>query len=132
MPVTRADVRSAYRYLLRSMAIAFQEDHATLNAARIEARRRFNDGNKSLNADSAEALQAVKEARDAGKFLRKNLVQGVKDEENGNFRKSYILVGVMVGLQIHDEIERGDNASIKTPPPIPMPERKSRRKKTQL
>jgi hypothetical protein len=86
MTVTRAEVRSAYRYLLRSIAVAFREDDSTLDAARNEARRRFNEGNKSLNADSAEALQAVKEARDAGKFLRENLVQGVKDEKNGNYR----------------------------------------------
>jgi hypothetical protein len=38
----------------------------------------------------------------------------------------------MVELRIHDEIERGDNNSIKNPPQIPMPARKTRRKKTDL
>jgi hypothetical protein len=86
--VTRAEVRSAYRYLLRSITLAFREDHITLSAAKTEARRRFNEGSQTLKLESAEAEQAVQEVRDTAKFMRVNLVQGVKDEETGRYRMS--------------------------------------------
>ena len=94
MSVTRADIRSAYRYLLRSISIAFREDHVTLAAAKIEAHRRFSEGEKTLNADPAAASQAIKEARDIGKFLRENLVQGIKDERTGNYRINLLSIWI--------------------------------------
>jgi complex III assembly factor LYRM7 len=85
--ITRTEVLSAYRYLLRSMTIAFQGDITTLSAARKEARSRFDTGRK-LAAESPEALEGVTEARNVGGFLRKNLVQGVKDDKDDVYRFS--------------------------------------------
>jgi hypothetical protein len=129
--VNRTEVLSAYRYLLRSIAIAFQGDHVRLSAARKEARKRFEMG-KILDPDSAEALDGVTEARNVGKFLRHNLVQGIKDENSDVYRTYLYKLGLKIGLRIHDETERGDNLSIKNPLPIPVPERKTRRRKTEL
>lgn len=83
--VTRMEVLSAYRYLLRSMAIAFQGDSAMLSAAKKEARNRFELGRK-LAAEDSEAFEGVKEARNVGKFLRQNLVQGIKDDKKDIYR----------------------------------------------
>ena len=83
--VTRREVLSAYRYLLRSMTIAFQGDITTLSAAKKEARSRFEIG-KKLAAESSEAFEGITEARNVGKFLRQNIVQGVKDEKEEVYR----------------------------------------------
>lgn len=83
--VTRTEVLSSYRYLLRSIAIAFQGDIVTLSAAKKEARNRFEVGRK-LNVDAPEALEGITEARNVGKFLRQNLVQGIKDEKKEIYR----------------------------------------------
>jgi hypothetical protein len=85
MPIARAEVFSAYRHLLRSIAIAFHGDHATLSAAREEARRRFKE-QQHLNPESAEAMEALTEAQSVGRFLRQNLVQGVKAEGEERYR----------------------------------------------
>jgi hypothetical protein len=83
--VARTEVLSSYRYLLRSITIAFQGDNVTLSAAKKEARNRFEIGRK-LNADAPEALEGIMEARNVGKFLRQNLVQGIKDEKEEIYR----------------------------------------------
>src|SRR5437762_14130670 len=83
--VSRTEVLSAYRYLLRSITVAFQGDITTLSAAKKEARSRFEIRRK-LAAESPEALEGVAEARNVGKFLRQNLVQGVKDEKEEMYR----------------------------------------------
>jgi hypothetical protein len=129
--VTKGQARLAYRYLLRSIAIAFQDDNVTLTAASKEARRRFELG-KELDPQSNEAIDGVKEATDVAKFLRQNLVQGQQIPNSDVFRKSCIRLGITVGLRIHDETERGDNSSIKNPIPLPKPARKPRRKPTEL
>jgi hypothetical protein len=67
------------------MAIAFNEDSSTLSAARKEARKRFEVGRK-FEANAAEAQAGIDEARQVGKFLRENLVQGVKDEKSEVYR----------------------------------------------
>ena len=85
--LTRTEVLSAYRYLIRSMTIAFRGDIITLSAARKEARSRFETGRK-LAAESPEALEGVTEARNVGRFLRQNLVQGVKDDTDEIYRIS--------------------------------------------
>ena len=66
------------------MNIAFQGDTTTLQAARKEARTRFEQ-KRNLNVDSPEALEAITEARNVGKFLRENLVQGIKDENTDTY-----------------------------------------------
>lgn len=83
--VARHEVFSAYRYLLRSIAIAFHGDQATLSAARNEARRRFKE-QRHLSPESTETMEALTEAQSVSKFLRRNLVQGVKAEGEDAFR----------------------------------------------
>jgi len=85
--LTKTDVIQTYRYLLRSMSIAFQGDTVTLQAARKEARTRF-EGKRNLNVDTAEAADAIAEARNVAKFLRENLVQGIKDEKTDTYSKN--------------------------------------------
>ena len=87
MSVTRTEVLSAYRYLLRSIAIAFPGDHELLTAARTEARTRF-DKARNLAADSNDAIEGVKHCRDVGLFLRRNVVQGVKDEDSDRYSET--------------------------------------------
>jgi len=86
-PIARAEVLSVYRHLLRSIAIAFNGDQHTLSAARQEARRRFKE-QQCLDPESAKAMEALTEAKSVGRFLRQNLVQGVKAEGEERFRKA--------------------------------------------
>ena len=83
--LTRADVFSAYRYLLRSITIAFHGDRVMLSAARKEARNRFNAG-KELDPTDPEGLARIDEAKAVGQFLRRNLVQGIKDGKTETYR----------------------------------------------
>ena len=91
--LTKTEVIQTYRYLLRSMQIAFQGDTTTLRAAKKEARNRF-DEKRNLNVDSPEALEAITEARNVGKFLRENLVQGIKDESTDAYSMSFCCLGI--------------------------------------
>lgn len=83
--VTRADVLSAYRYLLRSVRITFQGDKAMLTAAKKEARNRFDEG-KELDPESPGVAAGVQEAREIGQLLRRNIVQGVREGDSNNYR----------------------------------------------
>lgn len=83
--VTRAEVLSAYRYLLRSISLAFQGDTIVMTAAKKEARNRFDAGQKEVSPESPGAFAGIQEARDVGKFLRRNLVQGVKDGKEDTY-----------------------------------------------
>ena len=51
--------------------------------------KRLGDGSKEmrqLDPESTEAMDAVKEAQSVAKFLRQNLVQGVKAEGEDKYR----------------------------------------------
>ncbi|KAL1980783.1 hypothetical protein VTN96DRAFT_3553 [Rasamsonia emersonii] len=91
---------SAYRQLLRATRIAFQDDYRMLYAARAEARRRF-DENRRLGVDTPMQIQ---HAVEAAHILRHNIVQGVRDADSEDGKWT---------LRIHDEIERGDNDSVR-------------------
>jgi len=91
---------SAYRQLLRATRIAFQGDYPVLTAARLEARKRFNQ-NRREGVDTPMQIQT---AIEAAQILRHNIVQGSrdKDAEDGKWE-----------LRIHGDIEQGDNDSVK-------------------
>ncbi|KAJ5118384.1 Mitochondrial zinc maintenance protein 1 [Penicillium atrosanguineum] len=91
---------SAYRQILRATRIAFHNDNRVLLAARAEARRNF-DENRRVGIDTG--LQ-INNAIEVATILRHNIVQGSR--ENGNEEAKW-------QLNIHDQIERGDNDSIK-------------------
>ncbi|OJJ50637.1 hypothetical protein ASPZODRAFT_55261 [Penicilliopsis zonata CBS 506.65] len=92
--------RSAYRQLLRATRIAFQDDVRVLIAARQEARRNF-DQNHRVGIDTP---MHINHAIEVATILRHNIVQGVKDGQKEDSKWE---------LRIHDDIERGDNDSVK-------------------
>ncbi|QKX60191.1 uncharacterized protein TRUGW13939_07334 [Talaromyces rugulosus] len=91
---------SAYRQVLRATRLAFRDDFNVLIAARTEARKQF-DQHKRTGIDTPMQIQ---HALEAASILRHNIVQGARDAEDQNGKWE---------LRIHDEIERGDNDSVK-------------------
>lgn len=62
--------------------------------------------NRSLS-DPKQVEEAITHARDVGTILQQNIVQGKFDEDKQRYK-----------LNIHEHTERGDNDSIKAPPPM--------------
>ncbi|KAJ5116743.1 Mitochondrial zinc maintenance protein 1 [Penicillium angulare] len=91
---------SAYRQVLRSTRVAFRDDFRVMLAARQEARRNF-DQNRRVGIDTG---MQINHAIEVANLLRHNLVQGAREQDNEAAKWE---------LRIHDEIERGDNDSIK-------------------
>lgn len=89
MGVTRKEVLSAYRRLLRSMAVTFKGDQRVHSEAKRYARRRFDEGRK-LSPDSETAAMNLAEARGASQFLQQGVIQGVMDENTDTFRMSVV------------------------------------------
>ncbi|KAF0330547.1 mitochondrial zinc maintenance protein 1 mitochondrial [Colletotrichum asianum] len=90
----------AYRHLWRAARIAFKGDDRVLTAARQQIRQGFRD-QASLAPSDPSLRQAVEKAEDIAKILRQNIVQGKQDEAR------------VYKLRIHEDIERGDNDSVK-------------------
>ncbi|KAI0403621.1 hypothetical protein F4802DRAFT_288502 [Xylaria palmicola] len=90
---------SSYRTLLRAARMAFQEDVATLAAARSSIRQGFL-ANAAVEPSSAEFAAKVKHAQEVAAILRMNVVQGKKE-------------GDVYKLRIHEHTERGDNDTVK-------------------
>ncbi|KAJ5151686.1 Mitochondrial zinc maintenance protein 1 [Penicillium capsulatum] len=91
---------SAYRQLLRATRLAFRDDFRVLLAARQEARKNF-DENRRVGVDTG---MKINHAVEVANLLRHNLVQGAREQDNESAKWE---------LRIHDEIERGDNDTIK-------------------
>lgn len=89
---------SAYRNGLRATRVAFRDDLQMLNAARKQMR----DG--MINPPNSELtkLEQIQHLNDVALFLRKNIVQGIKNDNSNKYH-----------LQLHKESELGDNNSIK-------------------
>ncbi|EAW13429.1 LYR motif-containing protein [Aspergillus clavatus NRRL 1] len=97
---TAVAARGAYRQILRATRVAFQNDFRVLIAARQEARQQF-DKHRREGIDTPMQINHAKEVAD---ILRHNIVQGVRDGSDEASKWE---------LRIHDDIERGDNDSIK-------------------
>ncbi|CAL5866702.1 uncharacterized protein PFLUO_LOCUS912 [Penicillium psychrofluorescens] len=118
---TALSARSAYRQLLRATRVAFHsssllrllpgtvrrmlipfylDDSRVLLAARQEARQNF-DQNRRVGVDTG---MQINHAIEVANILRHNLVQGAREAEDESAKWE---------LRIHEEIERGDNDSIK-------------------
>lgn len=97
---TAVSARGAYRQLLRATRVAFRDDLRVLVASRQEARRNF-DSHRRLGIDTP---MRINHAVEVANLLKHNLVQGVREsnEEDANWE-----------LRIHEDIERGDNDTIK-------------------
>ncbi|KAL4787622.1 hypothetical protein BJX76DRAFT_318514 [Aspergillus varians] len=91
---------SAYRQVLRATRIAFQSDTRVLLAARQEARQNF-EKHRRLGIDTP---MQINHAVEVASILRHNIVQGARSAEDESAKWE---------LRIHDDIERGDNDSIK-------------------
>ncbi|KAI1027600.1 hypothetical protein LB504_011821 [Fusarium proliferatum] len=116
MATAPAPALNAYRHLMRAARIAFQDcsfqwvmltvqftagDAPILSAAQLQIRNEFR---QKASVDAADASAAIKHAEEVAKVLRQNVVQGQRTEEGKDTFK----------LRIHEDIERGDNESIKT------------------
>ncbi|KAF5678498.1 mitochondrial zinc maintenance mitochondrial [Fusarium heterosporum] len=99
--MANAPALNAYRHLMRAARVAFQGDAPILSAAQLQIRNEFR---QKASIDASNAPAAIKHAEEVATVLRQNVIQGQKTEEDENTYK----------LRIHEEIERGDNESIKT------------------
>ncbi|CCU76620.1 hypothetical protein BGHDH14_bgh03506 [Blumeria hordei DH14] len=82
---------AAYRQLLRSIRIAFQDDMILLQASRKKARAEFNE-NITLPITSPMYPTAITHALDVSRVLRENVVQGRRlknDAEDQTARYRY-------------------------------------------
>ncbi|KAL2866921.1 LYR motif-containing protein [Aspergillus lucknowensis] len=91
---------SAYRKILRATRIAFQNDTRVLLAARQEARQNFEKHSRP----GIDTAMQINHALEVASILRHNIVQGSRSAEDEDAKWE---------LRIHDEIERGDNDSVK-------------------
>ncbi|KIY02670.1 uncharacterized protein Z520_01135 [Fonsecaea multimorphosa CBS 102226] len=94
---------AAYRHLLRATRRAFQDDYHLLHAARMQARTGF-EMLRTVDADSEEAIKGIAHAEGVASVLRHNVVQGKLVDGSDVIR-----------LNIHKDIERGDNDTVKNP-----------------
>lgn len=94
-------------------------DAPILSAAQLQIRNEFR---QKASVDAADASAAIKHAEEVAKVLRQNVVQGQRTEEGKDTFSEFRLGGIdrkrkliaFIELRIHEDIERGDNESIKT------------------
>lgn len=94
-------------------------DAPILSAAQLQIRNEFR---QKASVDAADASAAIKHAEEVAKVLRQNVVQGQRTEEGKDTFSEFRLGGrdrkrkliAFIELRIHEDIERGDNESIKT------------------
>lgn len=91
---------SAYRSALRATKVAFNNDIQTLTAARIRMKEEMKS-EKSLSNPEFNNIQRVELLEQISEFLKRNIVQGVKNDES------------KYTLNIHKDTELGDNDDIK-------------------
>lgn len=94
---------NAYRSALRSTRIAFTNDLKTLAAARNQIREEMKSS-ESITNPKLDTVHRIELLEQISKFLRQNVVQGVKKESDES----------RYTLNIHKETELGDNDDIKT------------------
>lgn len=118
---TSAMALAAYRHLLRATRTAFNGDFHLLHAARLQARAGF-DKFTDLDPSSDEAAKGIAHAEGVAEVLRHNIVQG-KYVEGKNTLSTYESIELCISeyclqsieLNIHEDIERGDNDTVKNP-----------------
>ncbi|KZZ88476.1 mitochondrial complex I protein Fmp36 [Moelleriella libera RCEF 2490] len=87
---------------MRAARVAFRGDAPVLAAAQQQIRDGFRQ-KASLTPSDPDAASAIQHAQEVAKFLRSNVVQGVRLDGHDNKYQ----------LRIHEHTERGDNDSIK-------------------
>ncbi|KAL9630603.1 MAG: hypothetical protein Q9164_006332 [Protoblastenia rupestris] len=90
---------AAYRQVLRSARIAFQDDARVLTAACAEARSKF-DSLRHLPPDASGTEQKIAEAQEVARLLRQNVVQG--EPIAGQGEKYHIELGLARSNTISD------------------------------
>ncbi|KAI9933507.1 hypothetical protein ASPWEDRAFT_616829 [Aspergillus wentii DTO 134E9] len=97
---TGVSARSAYRQLLRATRVAFHNDVRVLIGARQEARQNFDQHRRH----GIDTPMQINHALEVASILKHNIVQGSREAGDESAKWE---------LNIHDNIERGDNDSIK-------------------
>ncbi|EKV06792.1 Mitochondrial zinc maintenance protein 1, mitochondrial [Penicillium digitatum] len=97
---TAAAAKSAYRQILRSSQVAFRNDLPVLTAARQKARHDFEKNRRP----AVDTGMQINNAIEIANILRHNIIQGSREQGDEAAKWE---------LNIHDQIERGDNDSIK-------------------
>ncbi|KIR57282.1 hypothetical protein I315_00447 [Cryptococcus gattii Ru294] len=103
--------RSAYREVLRAARITFQALRATFSSPTLTPPPSASSSSaipiseESVGVD--EIVKRITEWKELARFLKKNIVQGVKGDD-GAWK-----------LRVTEHTELGDNASIKNPPKLP-------------
>ncbi|KAI9570425.1 hypothetical protein HD554DRAFT_2188123 [Boletus coccyginus] len=109
-PSIRAAARSAYRDLLRASASTFAGDAPIQKAFRIQMRTDTLALDSIAQNDSSQVEEKIQLAKDLAATLRKNVVQARRVETSSGEEAWR--------LRITEDTEIGDNATIKSPPPI--------------
>lgn len=75
-----------------------------------------------MPADSQEAKEGISHAEDVARILRHNVIQGLQDQAaedkyrmciaTSAFDVAVEIDGVVIGLRIHKDIERGDAINV--------------------
>lgn len=92
------DALAAYRNGLRATRVAFGNDTQML----LAARKMMRNGMKTPPKPEQKQEDQIQHLNDVALFLRRNLVQGTRKEDADVYK-----------LNIHKDIELGDNATIK-------------------
>ncbi|KAK3819810.1 MAG: hypothetical protein J3Q66DRAFT_162849 [Benniella sp.] len=101
MSVSRQQVLSAYRNLLRAQHQTFKGDWATLSAARQKTYVEFDS--KRNETDEAKIKEQLELANQVASLLRHNLAQAVRVEGSDN----------VYSLQLNSDHELGDNETLR-------------------
>ncbi|KAA8897251.1 hypothetical protein TRICI_006766 [Trichomonascus ciferrii] len=80
-------VLASYRNLLRASRVAFNKDLPTLAAARMQIQQGFKN-EKDATLTEAELNERLTYANDISTILRRNIVQGARDDEAQHDRYS--------------------------------------------
>ncbi|KAJ5795780.1 uncharacterized protein N7518_004320 [Penicillium psychrosexuale] len=97
---TAAAAKGVYRQLLRSTRVAFHNDPPIFIAARQEVRKKFEENRRP----AVDTGMQIKHGIEVADILRHNIVQGAREQGDEAAKWE---------LNIHDQIERGDNDSVK-------------------
>ncbi|KAF9050662.1 hypothetical protein BDZ89DRAFT_1005951 [Hymenopellis radicata] len=114
MTTLNAAARSAYRQLFRASRTTFAGDVPVLQAFR--GKMRLDVDALGTNPSPTALQEYTDNTLSVTQFLTRNVLQATRVDDE------------LWRLQINKETELGDNASIKTPPPIPESSRQARKR----
>ena len=99
--MSRKEVLSLYKRLLRTVEVVFKGDEANLWRGRAKVRADFA-ANAAVTSDVALA-ELIKHGSDCDRYLREHVVQAELNPDTGNYR-----------LNIREETRKYDNSIFRT------------------